>query len=115
MRYEHLKPDLIQFLRLLTVVELAAVSVRTVIVLVEVLALFGAVVRVDVVFLLQLVVPVRERALGPKFAFAHLPVAADLSLELLLEIRGRGASLFGLDCLDLVVNERVLFVVLVLG
>ena len=87
-------------------IKLAPVAVRTVFILVEVLALFGSIVIMDVDLLLELMLSVSEGAFGPIVTLTHLPIAANFCFKLLLEIRRGSTLISGLNCfnLGLVVN-----------
>jgi len=84
----------------LIVGELAPAAVGAVQLRPEVVALFCAVVLVNVVFLQKFMFPVGKRALRSKGTLWHLPVSADFCLELSLEIWHGGDHLTWLNWND---------------
>ena len=74
---------------LLRMVELTPISVWAIKLVVEIVALFGSIIRVNMRFLLQLVFSMSKRTLLAERTLWHLPVSAYFGLKLLLEIRLR--------------------------
>ena len=86
-----------QMFRLFSMIELAPIAIGAVELVIEIVALLGPVVRVDVRLLEKFMLPVSECTFWPVGAFRHFPVTANFRLEFLLEIRLGGDNLPRLD------------------